>query len=143
MPSLEVGGRGNEGRRAELPVGLCHPGYGGLRRRALPAGGRLLHSASASGRNLLVMFDVTGVKTLFTLRVYFLSLKCLICCWTLPLPLISSGLMQVKVNRGTKCLALLRLLLTSLVVSSDACWFAFVRMSTSVLWRQAYLSFKC
>lgn len=49
LPGLEVGCRRNKGSRTELPVGVCHPGDGGPRGRALPAGRRLLHSAPASG----------------------------------------------------------------------------------------------
>lgn len=80
LSGLEVGGGGNKGSRPELPVGLRHTGDGGPRRRALPAGRRLFHSAAASGRNLLMIPHVK--KKMFTPHVYFPSFECLICCWT-------------------------------------------------------------
>lgn len=62
MPGPEVGRRGDQGRRPELPVGVGHPGDGGPRGRALPAGGRLLHAAAAPGRDILVMPLTTRKK---------------------------------------------------------------------------------
>lgn len=71
MPGLEVRCRGNKGSSTKLPVGIRHSGDGGPRRRALPAGSWLLHAAPASGRNILMIFHIACVQTLFTLHVYF------------------------------------------------------------------------
>lgn len=103
LPGPEVGRRGNKGSCTKLPISVCHPGDGGPGGRALPAGGWLLHSAPASGRNIVVIFDPRHVKTLFTLHVcslfempYLLSF-----CW--------DGIGASEVDSWSKCLAVTKL----------------------------------
>ena len=68
MPVPQDRCRGDQGRGAELPVGHGDAGDGGPRGRAVPAGRRLLGSAAASGRDLLIFVIVVVVAT-FTLHL--------------------------------------------------------------------------
>lgn len=139
LPGVEVGCRCNEGSCTKLPISICHPGDGGPRRRALPASSWLLHSAPASGRNIFMIFDISHLKTLFTLHVYFPSLKCLICCQTLSFRL--NGIGASEVESWSKCLAVTKLGFDCWFCPPSVCWFAFVYILTSVLSCQAHLSF--
>lgn len=86
LPGPEVGRRRNKGSCAELPVGVGHAGDGGPRGRALPAGRRLLHSAPASGWNILLIFCVIARSDeglfVYTTRCPFFPLwDALFCHW--------------------------------------------------------------
>lgn len=132
LPGLEVGRCCNQGSCTKLPVSFRHSGDGGPRGRALPAGCRLLHSAPASGRNILVIFCIFTHVTRGCLHYtpFFLSsLRCLILSFD---SYHFSGMQRSTFEPWHECSAVTKLGFDCWLCpptntpTPPECWFAFV-----------------